>query len=204
MRGMSIAVLALVLAGSVPSAQSQDVVVSSAQQLTRAGEHDAAIAMLRGALVSRPGDATVRRQLVSALGAKRADLMRQASEISREISDLSAPDRPATAVVTDASCDPAAVPVRIGGNIRTPMKTRDVKPAYPQLAQEGRVSGVVILEALIGCDGNVQSARVLRGQPLLNDAAVDAVMQWRYRPTLLNGNAIPVIMTVTVTFTLQD
>jgi TonB family protein len=94
-------------------------------------------------------------------------------------------------------------PVRVGGNIKTPTKIRDVRPVYPQEALDARVSGMVILEALIDQEGNVRSARVLRSIPLLDQAAVDAVKGWRYTPTLLNGVPVPVIMTVTVTFTAQ-
>ena len=101
-----------------------------------------------------------------------------------------------------ASSVPAA-PVRVGGNIAPPKKTRDVKPSYPQIAQSARVSGVVIIEATIGPNGKVQNARVLRSIPLLDQAALDAVKQWEYTPTLLNGVPVPVIMTVTVNFTLQ-
>ena len=79
----------------------------------------------------------------------------------------------------------------------------DVKPSYPQIAQSARVSGVVIIEATIGPNGKVQNARVLRSIPLLDQAALDAVKQWEYTPTLLNGVPVPVIMTVTVNFTLQ-
>jgi TonB family protein len=93
-------------------------------------------------------------------------------------------------------------PVRVGGNVRPPTKIRDVKPIYPADAMAGNVQGVVILEATIGQDGYVRSARVLRGQPLLDQAAIEAVEQWQYAPTLLNGVAVPVIMTVTVNFTL--
>jgi protein TonB len=64
------------------------------------------------------------------------------------------------------------------------------------------VQGVVIIEATIGSDGRVQNARVLRSIPLLDEAALDAVKQWRYEPTLQNGVPVPVIMTVTVQFTL--
>lgn len=95
-------------------------------------------------------------------------------------------------------------PVRVGGNIRPPVKIRDVRPVYPELAQSARVMGVVILEVNIGTDGAVTDARVLRGVPLLNDAALDAVKQWLYEPTLLNGVPVPVIMTVTVNFTLPN
>jgi protein TonB len=64
------------------------------------------------------------------------------------------------------------------------------------------VQGVVILEAIIGQDGRILDARVLRSIPLLDQAALDAVKQWEYTPTLLNGVPVPVIMTVTVQFTL--
>jgi protein TonB len=93
--------------------------------------------------------------------------------------------------------------VRVGGNIKAPTKIRDVRPEYPDIAQQARVRGVVIIEALIGGDGTVQDARVLRSIPLLDQAALDAVLQWQFTPTLLNGQPVPVIMTVTVNFTLQ-
>src|SRR6476659_2956319 len=98
---------------------------------------------------------------------------------------------------------PPAAPVRVGGNIKTPTKTKDVRPVYPPIAQSARVSGVVIIEATIGADGKVKDAKVLRSIPLLDQAALDAVKQWTFTPTLLNGVPVPVIMTVTVNFTLQ-
>ena len=94
-------------------------------------------------------------------------------------------------------------PVRIGGKIRPPAKVRDVSPVYPAIAQAARVTGVVVIETIIDVDGRVQSARVLRSIPLLDAAALAAVTQWTYTPTLLNGTAVPVIMTVTVRFELQ-
>ncbi len=98
---------------------------------------------------------------------------------------------------------PPAAPVRVGGHIKTPNKTKDVKPVYPPIAQSARVSGIVIIEATIGADGRVKDAKVLRSIPLLDQAALDAVKQWQFTPTLLNGVPVPVIMTVTVNFTLQ-
>jgi len=98
---------------------------------------------------------------------------------------------------------PPAAPVRVGGNIKPPTKTRDVKPTYPAIAQSARVQGVVIIEATIGPNGGVQEAKVLRSIPLLDAAALEAVKQWTFTPTLLNGVPVPVIMTVTVNFTLQ-
>ncbi|RPJ84760.1 MAG: energy transducer TonB, partial [Acidobacteria bacterium] len=98
---------------------------------------------------------------------------------------------------------PPQAPVRVGGNIKPPQKVKDVKPIYPAIAQSARVQGVVIIEATIGPNGRVQDARVLRSIPLLDQAALDAVKQWEFTPTLLNGVPVPVIMTVTVNFTLQ-
>jgi serine/threonine-protein kinase len=93
--------------------------------------------------------------------------------------------------------------VRIGGNIKPPQKTKHVAPVYPPIAQSSRVQGVVIVEAVIGVDGKVTTARVIRSIPLLDQAAVDAVKQWEFTPTFIKGEAAPVIMTVTVSFTLS-
>jgi protein TonB len=94
-------------------------------------------------------------------------------------------------------------PLRVGGNIRPPVKTRHVPPVYPPAALEAKIQGIVILEATIAADGRVADARVLKSIPDLDQAAVDAVRQWAFQPTLLNGVAVPVVMTVTVNFTLQ-
>ena len=91
----------------------------------------------------------------------------------------------------------------IGGAIKSPVKVRDVKPTYPPEARASGIQGVVILETLIDADGFVVDARVLRSIPLLNEAALDAVRQWRFVPTLLNGEARSVLMTVTVNFMLE-
>jgi protein TonB len=91
----------------------------------------------------------------------------------------------------------------VGGDIKPPTRTKNVNPVYPPIAQSARVQGVVILEATIGPDGRVVNAKILRSVPLLDAAALEAVEQWEYTPTLLNGEPVPVIMTVTVNFTLQ-
>ena len=98
---------------------------------------------------------------------------------------------------------PPTQPVRVGGQIKQPTKTKHVNPQYPPIAQSARVQGVVIIEAVIGPNGKVQDARVLRSIPLLDQAALDAVKQWEFTPTLLNNVPVPVIMTVTVQFTLS-
>jgi protein TonB len=94
-------------------------------------------------------------------------------------------------------------PVRVGGEIRPPQKVTDVAPSYPPLARAAHVEGIVILEATIGEDGGVRDVRLLRSIPLLNAAAIEAVRQWRFTPTLLNGQPVPIVMTVTVAFNLR-
>ena len=91
----------------------------------------------------------------------------------------------------------------MGGAIRAPVRVNYVVPSYPQIAQAARVQGEVTIDATIGIDGRVQEARVVSGSPLLADAALSAVRQWRYTPTTLNNQPIAVIMTVKVTFTLN-
>ena len=93
--------------------------------------------------------------------------------------------------------------VRVGGQIKEPRKLRNVNPVYPDIAKQARVQGVVILECTISPQGKVTNVKVLRGIPLLDQAAIDAVQQWVYTPTLLNGVPVPVIMTVTVNFRLS-
>jgi protein TonB len=94
-------------------------------------------------------------------------------------------------------------PIRVGGTIRQPQKIRNVDPVYPQLAILSRIEDVVIIETTIGPDGRLMDARVLRGHQMLQQAALVAVRQWEFTPTLLNGVPVPVIMTVTVRFTLS-
>jgi TonB family protein len=95
-------------------------------------------------------------------------------------------------------------PVRVGGNIKSPEKIRDVRPDYPPIAQSARVQGVVIIEAVLDADGTVVGARVLRSIPLLDEAALAAVHQWRFTPLLVDGVPRAAMMTVTVNFTVQQ
>jgi protein TonB len=101
---------------------------------------------------------------------------------------------------------PAAVsdvPLRVGGHIKEPRKIRDVQPVYPAMARAARAEGMVIIEATIARDGSVRDARVLRSHPLLDEAALAAVREWRYSAPLLNGVPVEVVMTVTVNFVLR-
>jgi len=105
--------------------------------------------------------------------------------------------------VSQAQEQSAPAARRVGGEIQEPKKLKNVSPVYPEEAKRARVQGVVILECTISPEGNVAEVRVLRGIPLLDQAAVDAVKQWVYTPTLLAGKPVPVIMTVTVNFKLS-
>jgi len=112
--------------------------------------------------------------------------------------------RPAALAAGAAAGLAGMQPVRVGEGIRAPTQIRKVQPIYPPIAQAARVQGIVILEATIGVDGRVADARILRSVPLLDQAAIDAVRQWEYSPTLLNGKPVPVVMTVTQTFNLDS
>jgi TonB family protein len=96
--------------------------------------------------------------------------------------------------------------VRVGGNVQVPRKERDVRPVYPPAMREAGLTGVVPIEAVIGSDGTVSSVRVVSAQvhPDFATAAVDAVRQWRFTPTLLNRVPVEVVMTVSVRFDLED
>jgi TonB family protein len=105
----------------------------------------------------------------------------------------------------DSPVEPPPTPkaLRVGAGISEPKKVRNVNPRYPEIAKQARVQGVVILECTIDSRGDVSDIKVLRSIPLLDAAAVEAVKQWRYEPTILNGVAVPLIMTVTVNFRLS-
>jgi protein TonB len=97
---------------------------------------------------------------------------------------------------------PPQAPIRLHSGIRAPQRIVNVTPAYPAIARSAHVEGLVIIEATIDERGDVIRTQVLRSIPLLDAAALDAVRQWRFQPTLLNGIAVPIVMTVTVNFTL--
>lgn len=117
-------------------------------------------------------------------------------DIPGEPLPLDVPEPPAQEV-------PPPEVVRVGGDVQPPTKTRHVSPAYPSLARAARVEGLVVIEATIDLEGRVREARVLRSVPLLDEAAVEAVRQWEFSPTRLNGRPVSVMLTVTVRFRLQ-
>jgi protein TonB len=97
-----------------------------------------------------------------------------------------------------------AAPVRIkqGGNVSAASIITQVRPVYPDMARQARIQGIVVLHAIIDKNGNVSELQAVSGHPLLSQAAMDAVKQWHYKPTLLNGDPVEVDTTITVTFTL--
>ncbi len=90
--------------------------------------------------------------------------------------------------------------MRVGGDIKAPVRIVYVPPAYPELARAAGINAVVVLECTIDPTGNVVGVRVVTGHPLFDAAAVAAVRQWRYTPSRLNGVPVPVLMTVTIRF----
>ncbi len=115
-----------------------------------------------------------------------------------------APPVPAPPAPRAAPKAPPAPPrVRVGGLVNPAEPVRRVEPVFPPLAIRMRVSGTVHLEGVIGTDGRIRELRVISGHPLLVQAAVDAVRQWLYRPTTLNGDAVEVICPINVTFRLN-
>jgi len=94
-------------------------------------------------------------------------------------------------------------PIKVGGNVQESKLIRKIDPAYPELAKRARVQGKVVMVVNIDEEGNVIDLKVTSGHPLLNESAESAVKQWKYSPTLLNGEPVPVIATVTVIFNLK-
>jgi protein TonB len=92
--------------------------------------------------------------------------------------------------------------IRVGGNVQAAALVRQVTPVYPQIARTAHISGTVVLHAIIAKDGTIQELQYVQGPPLLMRAAMDAVREWRYKPTLLNGEPVEVDTTISVVFSL--
>ena len=120
--------------------------------------------------------------------------------------DAPAPPPPPPPPPPPSSSQSQVVPgtIRVGANVQQANLVSQTTPAYPPLAKQTRVQGVVRFEATIGADGTVQNLKLLEGPPLLVQAALQAVQQWVYKPTLLNGNPTPVITNIDVNFTLAE
>src|SRR6476661_4754767 len=99
---------------------------------------------------------------------------------------------------------PTASRIRQGGSVQAALLVNKVQPVYPPLARQTRIAGTVRLHAIISKSGSVESLEVLSGHPLLVRAAMDAVQQWKYKPTLLNGEPVEVDTTIDVIFSLNQ
>ena len=97
-----------------------------------------------------------------------------------------------------------AKPLRVGGELQAPALIHRVEPEYPGVAVSAKVAGIVVLEATVDEAGKVSDVTVLRSIPLLDKAAIKALKQWRYEPLMLNGTAMPFVLTVTLTFSIRD
>src|SRR5689334_24177131 len=113
---------------------------------------------------------------------------------TRRSSDLVASNQPAA---------PAA-PLTVGGDVKQAKLISSVPPAYPTMAKAQRISGAVTIDALIDANGRVTTMKVISGPTLLQEAAKDALKQWKYQPATLDGKAVPMHLTVTIQFRLQE
>ena len=98
---------------------------------------------------------------------------------------------------------PPSGPVRLADLPVAPKKTNDVRPIYPDIARQARVEGTVVMEAVLDTSGRVTQLRIIQSVPLLDQAAMNAVRQWRYTPSTYGGHPVSVLMTITIRFTLQ-
>jgi protein TonB len=94
-------------------------------------------------------------------------------------------------------------PLRPGNTLAPPRKIKDVKPSYPQISLASQARGTVVIEITIGTDGKVRDARVIHSVPHMDQAALEAVRQWEYEPTRVNGTLVALTMTVVVNFAVQ-
>lgn len=112
--------------------------------------------------------------------------------------------QPPPAPIVKASPPQPTTPVQVGGDVQAGKLLFGPKPAYPPLARTTRTQGTVRIQAVIGRDGAIRNLQLISGPPLLVTVAMEAVKQWRYKPTLLNGEPVEVITVIDVNFTLNQ
>ena len=156
----------------------------------------------------RAGIAAVDRALALAAGHTRAIstkavLLTLQAESITEPADKRRIFAEAAALMRQADGVVEGPPVEVGGSLKPPVKIKDVRPVYPADAVAARIEGIVLIEATINPAGTVADMKILRSVPMLDQAALDAVRQWVYEPTILGDRAVSVIMTVTLNFALQ-
>jgi protein TonB len=98
---------------------------------------------------------------------------------------------------------PSVEPIRVGTSVKAPAKVKEVAPVYPERARRSRIQGLVILDCTVNEEGVVTDVKVLRPISELNDAAIDAVKQWRYQPAKVDGVPVPIRMAVSVNFVIH-
>jgi len=99
--------------------------------------------------------------------------------------------------------DAADKPLRVGGDVKAPAVTKHVNPVYPEEAKAKGIEGTVLVEAVVGPTGKVEDAKVKRSNPLFDQAALDVVKQWEFKPTIDKGRARSVLMSITVNFRMS-
>lgn len=128
-------------------------------------------------------------------------LLTHGGQLFRQPAPPPPPPPPPPAIDTAGAPPWAAGAVRVGGSVRPPPKIKHVPPAYPPEALAAGVQGAVIIQVRIEPDGRIRNARVLRSIPALDQAALDAVLQWEFEPPMADGVPTPILMNVTVQFT---
>ena len=93
--------------------------------------------------------------------------------------------------------------IRVGGNVQAARLVNQPRPVYPPLARQARIQGTVRFNAIIGKDGKIENLTLVSGHPLLVPSATEAVKQWVYKPTMLNGEPVEVVTQIDVNFTLS-
>jgi protein TonB len=94
-------------------------------------------------------------------------------------------------------------PIPVSGDVKPPVIVKKVQPEYPEIARKAKIQGKVVVQAIINEQGDVESAEVLKSQPMLDASAIEAVKKWKYQPATLNGKPVKVYFTVQVNFSLQ-
>jgi TonB family protein len=195
------------LEGQLPSAQAGTPEPPAARRLSRidvGGLSDEARASLLEKLPVRVGDSfDARKMFEIRVAANNFDPHLAVTTMSAGGNDVALRiSLPNTGAQTAAGDAPRRI--RVGGNVQANNLIEQTRPIYPPLAKQARISGTVELAAIIGADGHIVDLQVLQGHPLLAQAALDAVKNWVYKPTLLNGDPIEVATIIDVNFTLAQ
>jgi TonB family protein len=185
----------IVLSACVSPEAEEEAVRLGADAVLRKPQRLADLAQLAIALIGATSDLRPKR-VHSKEGIMRAFLLAAFSLLLSGASGA-----PLLADALPAS--PSVEPIRVGGSVKPPAKLKEVVPVYPEKARRDRVQGLVILDCTVNAEGVVTDVKVLRPIPELNDAAIDAVKQWRYAPAKVDGVAVPIRMAVSVDFTIR-